>query len=75
MIERMRQDAVTATAIDAIQALKASIPAGSDAIACVPPIGATATLVPVEHGPKVAFIPDGVYRSTVGRDRSCWRAV
>ena len=64
MIERMRQDAVTATAIDAIQALKASIPAGSDAIACVPPISATATLVPVEHGPKAAFIPDGVYRST-----------
>src|SRR4051794_24300215 len=42
MIARMRQDPITASAIDAIQSLKTGIPAGSGALACVPPISATA---------------------------------
>jgi TRAP-type C4-dicarboxylate transport system substrate-binding protein len=62
MIDRMSQDPLTATAIKAIQALKAATPAEGTAVACAPSISATATLTPVVPGPATTLVPDGVYR-------------
>ncbi len=76
MIDRMSQDPLTATAIKAIQALKAATPVeGTAARACVPSISATAKLTPVAPGPATTLIPDGVYRSERSKDELLARGV
>lgn len=65
--DRLESDPLTATAIDAIRALKASTTA-SAAIACGPKESATATIPPVEPGPPATFIPDGTYQQVLTKE-------
>ncbi len=68
MVDRMSEDPLTATAIKAIQALKAATPAADTAGACAPSISATQKLTPVAPGPATTLIPDGVYRLDQTKD-------
>ena len=63
--DRLEADPRTATALDAIRALKASTPAPFPTRACLPAVSATATIPPVEPGPPIGMIPDGTYQQPV----------
>ena len=60
--DRLEGDPLTATALDAIRALKAATPPSTPTAACRPPVSADATIPPVEAGPPLDMIPDGTYQ-------------
>jgi TRAP-type C4-dicarboxylate transport system substrate-binding protein len=59
--DRLESDPTTATALDAIRALKKSTPPSVPAKACRPSVSADATYPPVVPGPAIGPIPDGSY--------------
>lgn len=63
--DRLESDPLTATALAAIRALKASTPPSPVTGACGPKESATATIPPVEPGPPATLIPDGTYRQVL----------
>ena len=60
--DRLASDPTTATALDAIRALKESTPPSTPVRACRPSVSAAATIPPVEPGPEIGLIPDGTYQ-------------
>jgi len=66
--DRLDSDPLTASALDAIRALKASTMPSPGPVACGPKESATATIPPVEPGPPTKLIPDGTYQRTATRD-------
>ena len=66
VINKLAEDPLTATAIEAIRALRARTPA-STVTACEPPLDPDAPWPSVAPGPPLTFIPDGVYVHSVTR--------
>jgi TRAP-type C4-dicarboxylate transport system substrate-binding protein len=59
--DQLEKDPLTATALKAIRALKASTAPSDPTTACRPPVSATATIPPVTPGDPIGFVPDGTY--------------
>ena len=62
--QRMMEDPVAAPAVQAIEALKATLTPSGTAAACAPAPDANATIPPVEPGPSTTLIPNGTYVHT-----------
>ena len=67
VIDRLAQDKLTSTALDAIRALKAKTPPAPTAGACEPPVNLDGPWPSVAPGPPLKVLPDGVYVHTVTR--------
>jgi TRAP-type C4-dicarboxylate transport system substrate-binding protein len=65
--DQMRKDPFTASALDAIQALKDATPPGPAAEACDPAPQATAP--PVASAGPIGLVPDGTYKQSVTKEQ------
>jgi len=68
IVAKLSEDPVTATALDAIRKLKATMPPAPPAVACGPIQNFDAPWPSVAPGPPLTLVPDGRYVHTVSRE-------